>query len=87
MELERETFFYRKSNLNTNSPFSTVESDDKESLTFASFLGYAKRWWKSSPSAPVVTERFGLAAEATQRVLLEAIGIVERKTIVLLPFN
>lgn len=66
-----------------------VNSDNKikKSLTLEGFLGNTEGSRRSSPSSPIVTERFGFAAEAAQRIFLEAVRVVEGKTIGFFPFN
>lgn len=71
----------------TNFPFSIDRQIEEKGLTFAGLLGHPKRWRESSPSSPVVTKGLGLAAEATQGVLLEAVGVVKGKAIIFLPFD
>lgn len=60
---------------------------EKISLTFHGLLGGAKTGGGSSPSSPVIAQRLWLTAPAAQRILFEAIRVVEGITIGLLPFD
>lgn len=56
-------------------------------LTFIGFPGGTERHRRSAPATPVVADGLGFAAPAAERVLLEAVRVLEGEPIGLLPVD